>query len=135
MDWQTSDSDNLEEYEVCPKLAQTNCTTSTSSTPLSSPPLTESTTATTLTQFNGVLSPLVYSNWSEFTTCTTTCGDGAHWRSRSFSCPAAEKCVAVNSSELIDVQPCNIAACEARSSTSNDLLYKSRILGGTPKRK
>ena len=120
IDWQTSDSDKLEEFEVCPNLAHTNCTTPTSSAPLSSPPLTEPTSASTLFQVDGVLSPLVYSNWSEFTTCTTTCGDGAQWRSRSFSCPAGEKCVAVNSSELIDVQPCNIAPCEARSSPSND---------------
>ena len=120
IDWQTSDSDKLEEFEVCPNLAQTNCSTPTSSTPLSSPPLTEPTTATNLPQVDGVLSPLVYSNWSDFTTCTTTCGDGAQWRSRSFSCPAGEKCVAVDSSELIDVQPCNNAPCEARSSLSND---------------
>ena len=115
-DWQTSNADILEEFEVCPRLVQTNCTTPTGGTPLSSPPLNVPTTATTLPKVDGDISQLVYSNWSEFTTCTASCGDGVHWRSRSFSCPTGEKCVAVNSSELIDVQPCNIEPCEARSS-------------------
>ena len=57
-DWQTSNADILEEFEVCPRLVQTNCTTPTGGTPLSSPPLNVPTTATTLPKLTEI-----YHNW------------------------------------------------------------------------
>ena len=116
IDWQvSSEFDKLEEFEVCPNLVQTNCTTPTGPTPLSSAATITSAKAS-LEGDSGELSSLIYSNWSEFTTCTTSCGDGVQWRSRAFNCPTGLKCVAVNSSDLIDVRTCNLEPCQARTS-------------------
>jgi hypothetical protein len=57
-----------------------------------------------------------FSLWSSWSACTTTCGDGLHWRARECEMPDPGSNFCTSENNQTDV--CNLRSCPSMSNVS-----------------